>query len=969
MKARIVAVVALIMSVNLAYSQFHSTGRGRTSTKWSQIDSTHYRIVYPSYYEHSAARISRLLDSIHPYINYSLDFPLRKVPIILHTENMFSNGYVTWAPRREELVMTPPISSYALTWSKQLAVHEWRHVAQISALRRGVTKVASWFLGEAGVAAGLFATPLWILEGDATLAETQFAEYGRGLQPDFTVGYRAMFADGFSDFDRLDRWINGSYKRFYPDIYKFGYQTLSAAETYLGKDYFGQMMAYSGRWPIFIIPSDIYLHNKHKTSFKKIAKRAFAELDSLWRPFADVEQNFEFLTLPNKRSYTTYGSPVEYDGGVVALKRDYDTPTRIVDVRSGRKVKSVGSLSSSLVVRGDRIYYTEYVPHPIFEQVSFSAIRELDTRSSRVRTYHKWARNYGLTEWRDGFAAISLDSLSRSFVRFFDSDFEVLGEHHFGDNRGEFSIHSLSWDSLTDKLSFIALDERGMYIGTLSGEGVVDELYSPNRITVANLSASDGVLYFNSIQSGKDEIHSIDITTKEQVRLSTSRFGSYFSSLSADSLLFTTYTSGGAMVASMAIGSEAVDSVSWSKLPINLLNAKRLDWGVKKVDAISIEAITSDTTSVQLLAKEQLAAKEQPTAKEQLTAKEQRKIERKKKFKAPFAVHSWAPVGVDGDYFMGDRPMNLTFGATAFFQSTLSKLVGYLSYGWLNNSNWLKGRVDYKGLPLTISAGAEYGGGRQSIYGAPSFTSPSVINTDLYFAGDVTLSLPLNLSIGGYSQLFQPSFKVQYTNALLYNSSTGGYDQGLAQYSGSLWWSSTRYTAHRDIVPRWGYAVRLTTHGAFRDDFSTQYSIFARGYLPGVAKNHSLTLRAAAQYQQINDYNISSKALYLKGVNDYSVTSDYMALMADYTLPIAYPDWGWDGVLYFNRIYANLFGGYSTGNYPQRLGGTNRLNNHTYGVDIGVDFSLIRSFPQEVTFTFAMPNDEFYFGISYSIGF
>lgn len=948
--ARIIIAVAMsIMSVNLAFGQFYTTGRGRTSTKWSQIDSTHYRIAYPSYYEHSAARVSRLLDSIYPYIDYSLDFPLRKVPIVLYTDNMHSNGYVTWAPRRAELVMTPPISSYALTWSKQLAVHEWRHVAQISALRRGVTKVASWVLGEAGVAAGLFATPLWILEGDATLAETQFAEFGRGLQPDFTVGYRAMFADGWSDFNRLDRWINGSFNRFYPDIYKFGYQTLSAAETYLGGDYFGKMMAYSGRWPIFIIPSDLYLHNKHKSSFKKIAVRAFAELDSLWRPFADVDENFSHLTPRNRRSYTTYSSPIEHNGRVVALKRDFDTPTQIVDIESGRKVKSIGSLSSRLVARGDKIYFTEYVPHPIFEQVSFSAIREFDSRSSRVKTHHKWEHNYALTEWGSGFAAISIDSLSRSFVRFFNSDFGVVGEHHFGD--GEFSLHSICWDSLTNKLCFIALDERGMWIGALGSDGGVEQLYNPNRVTVANLMAKDGVLYFNSIQSGKDEIHSLDITTREQLRLSTSRFGSYFSSIGADNLLFTTYTGGGPMVASMPIEALPVDSVEWSHLPINLLNPKRLDWGVPKVDLISIEAPRSDTN----------------VNATQLTPKEQRKSERKKRFKEPFAVHSWAPVGFDGDYFMADRPMNLTFGATAFFQSTLTKLVGYLTYGWLNNSNWLKGRLDYKGLPLTISAGAEYGGGRQLIYGAPLSTQmePNTIKPDLYFSGDVTLSLPLNLSIGGYSQLFQPSFKVQYTNSLLYNGVTESYDCGMVQYIGSLWWSSTRHTARRDIVPRWGYALRAGVQGGFGDGFSTQYSLFARGYLPGVTKNHSLTLRAAAQYQEINRYNIGSKALYLKGVNDYNSARDYMAIMADYTLPIAYPDWGWDGVLYLSRIYANLFGGYSSGTYANDT----RMDNYTYGIDIGVDFSLIRSYEQGITFTFALPNDKFYFGVSYSMGF
>ena len=912
----------------------------------------HKCVAYPSYYEQPAISLSKLLVGVYPYIDYSLNFPLRKVPIILYTDNMYSNGYVTWAPKREELAITPPVSTYALSWSKQLAVHEWRHVAQISSLRRGLTKIASWVMGEAGVSLGLAVTPRWILEGDATLAETQFAEYGRGLQPDFTIGYRAMFADGWSDMNRLDRWINGSYKRFYPNIYHFGYQTLSAADTYFGNRYFGEMMAYSGRWPIFIMPADIYMLRKHKTSFKKIAKQAFAELDSLWAPYADVEENFAQVTPINKRSYTTYTSPTEFQGSMIAVKRDFDTPNRIVNTGSGKKIKSVGSLSSPLVVRGDMIYFTEYVPHPIFEQVSFSAIRAYDVKRNSIKTYHKWSQNYGLTLYRDGFATISVDSLSRSFVRYFDKDFNEVGEHHFSEN--EFSLHSICWDNLSDALYFIALDERGMWIGSLGSDGSVNELYSPNVVSVANLRAKDGVLYFNSIQSGKDEIHSIELTSGQQFRVTTSRFGSYLSSLTTDSLLFTTYTSAGAMVASMPINTEPVDTVYWSRKPINLLNPKRNEWNVPKVDTI----ITAHTF--------------QNAINDDLTPSQKRKKEREKRFTPSFAIHSWAPVGFDGDYFMADRPFDVALGATAFFQSTLSKFNGYATYGWLNNSNWLKGRVEYKGLPLTITLGAEYGGGSQSlnVINAPN-NSFYVVNTPInpYFATDLTLSLPLNYSIGGFSRLLQPSFKVQYSNAKMYDVATNSSSTGLVQYNAGLWWSSTRYTAHRDIVPRWGYAIRANVQGGFKDDFSNQYSLFVRGYLPGVALNHSITLRAAAQFQEVNYYCYSNKALYLKGVNDNYITKYYGAAVADYTLPIVCPDWGWEGVLYLSRIYANLFGGYSTGSYKYTNGKFGRVNNYTYGVDLGVDFSLLRAYNQRVIFTFAMPNDKFYFGASYSMGF
>ena len=48
-----------------------------------------------------------------------------------------SNGFVTWTPKRMELIVTPPQDSYAQDWIGQLSLHEYRHVVQISQLDQG----------------------------------------------------------------------------------------------------------------------------------------------------------------------------------------------------------------------------------------------------------------------------------------------------------------------------------------------------------------------------------------------------------------------------------------------------------------------------------------------------------------------------------------------------------------------------------------------------------------------------------------------------------------------------------------------------------------------------------------------------------------------------------------------------------------------------------------------------------------
>ncbi|MFI3299062.1 MAG: hypothetical protein R3Y49_04595 [Rikenellaceae bacterium] len=944
MRRLLFILTLLVCATNYTSAQFYSEGRGSTSTKWREMDSLSYKIVFPLGYEERAQSISQLMYRIGDSLQYGFTKPVktRNMPIILRTESMTSNGFVTWSPKREELYLTPPQSNYALLWSKQLAVHEWRHVMQISSLNYGLTRAGTWLFGEGGYALGLFALPRWILEGDAVLAETQFAEYGRGLQPDFTVEYRTLFGAGHKNFKHLDRWICGSYKYNYPDIYKFGYQTLSKASESLGEEYVGEMINYIGKYPIFIFPGDIYLKNKHNTSYKKLAQAAFSELDSIWATESATAENFTHLSESTPRHYTKYLYPQSYNNQTLAMKWDYDTPLNLVSLESGKALSPLGSVNSRPVIEQSTMYYTEQLPHPIFEQVSYSAIRAHNLTTNRTKTYQRKGHNWNVTPIKDGFATTSLDSISYSTINFFDREFNLQKTYHFPREMGEISISSLCWDASTDALYFIALDYRGMWIGSLllSQGNKLAQVTEPSLVSLCDMSLSDGVLYFSSIESGKNEVHSLNITTGEQLQLTQSKFGSQSPTASGDSLLFTTYSAGGVMVASMPLDSALSREVYWSRLPKNTLNPVRRAWSVPKVDTIDTRVHRHTT----------------------------KKSER---YKADFPLHSWAPVGFDGDYLMNSNPMDVTFGVTAFFQSTLSTLSGYATYGWLNDHNWLKGRVEYKGLPLTISLGVEYGGGTQYVYGEPAITilgEKSTVGENLYLSSDLTLSLPLNLSSGGYSRLLQPSVSVGYTNTEIYDYSNREYNCGLVQYGVGVWWSSVRNTSYRDIAPRWGYALRANFNGSFNPDVSSLYSLYGKAYLPGVVKNHSLNIAGAIQYQNIETYCSSTKALYLTGVNDNYATKDYWALQASYYLPLLYPDWGWDSVVYFKRIWAALSGGYSSGNYVNGNSYTT-LTNYTYGIDLGIEFTALRAYEQSVTLKFYMPNNKFFFGFSYDMSF
>lgn len=904
----------------------------------NEVRSPHYRIVAPVDYTPQALRLASLLDTIRPYISIGIGTPPRNIPIVLRTENVLSNGYVSWAPKREELYMIPPEETYALLWEKQLGVHEWRHVVQISTLRRGLTRMASWLVGEAGIGLGLFAMPRWQMEGDATLAETRLAEYGRGLQPEFTVGYRALLGDSVRrTFRRIDPWICGSYNVHYPDIYRFGYQVLSTLErdAKSGEAY-GDVLRYSGRWPIFVFTSDIWLLRQEQTSIKRLARKTFAELDSLWQPLSQVVENFSITTpAPKKRQYISYSYPMAGEN-LAAIRTDWDRPTRLV-VRDStgqeQRVAPVGTLTSRPVRRGNQVWWSEYRPHPVWEQESFSAIRHTDLATGKSKLYERKGRWFFVTPTPQGFAAVGYDKALRAYIQYFDPQMRRAAAFEFSGNK-PISLHGLAYDSLSGLLCYIALDERGMHLGAVE-QGSARALTRPSVVSLSGLSAGGGKLYFSSIASGKNEIHTLDLSNLVERRISTSRYGSTNPSAFGDRVVWATARGRGkALAATDTAQCDTLPRVLWSRLPTNLVNRPTKPWAAPAVDTLST---TADTT---------------------------RSVRRYRRAGHMPNVHSWAPIGLSPTD--GNREMPTTIGVTALMQSVLGDFEGSVSYGFYTARSWGAASLSYKGLPVIFSGGVQYGGGVRDVIGGPA----KAVEADRspYGGAWLTASMPLNLSSGAVSRSLNPYMSVRYQNALLWNGSS--YDQGgYATYSAGIGYSSAQRRSHRAIGTRLGYAVSLFTSGAFDARFAMQGGLSATGYLPGVALNHALTVKVGAQYQRLSDLNFTSKIFGPRTAPDnytYRPTTDYAAASVTYTAPIAYPDWGWEGVVYIRRIYGALFADYATGSYVGVAPTPVRRDSYAVGATVGLNLNWLRSYDTSVSFTYAYPT---YFNVGYTINF
>lgn len=201
------------------------------------------------------------------------------------------------------------------------------------------------------------------------------------------------------------------------------------------------------------------------------------------------------------------------------------------------------------------------------------------------------------------------------------------------------------------------------------------------------------------------------------------------------------------------------------------------------------------------------------------------------------------------------------------------------------------------------------------------------------------------LSSGAHLRVLTPRLELLYFNALLYDPVRDRANTGLSRLVWELNYVEQTRLAHRDFLPRWGYAFKVSgVLAPFRGDFGSVYSLFGRLYLPGVAAHHSLMLRGNLQYQSRGTYQFYYKELFPRGAQYTWAASRYGAFSVDYQLPLCYPDWGINSIVYFNRIRLKAYFDYARyqGMPSAKTGKAPMYSLHSYGGEIFFDMRLLR---------------------------
>ncbi len=909
-------------------AQFFSAGNEPFNVSWQHIDTEKFKIIYPAGLDHEATRLANYIEGSYRYLQNSMSTTVKQIPIILHHQNVLSNGFVTWAPKRMEIMTTPSRDYSSQDWLENLALHEYRHVLQVYKQNKGFTKVLTFLTGQTGIGLPVAQTPLWLNEGDAVIAETICSKTGRGRMSSFSMPFKACILSHEKSFS-YDKLYFGSYKDFVPDYYKLGYYLTSYARIKYGKDIWNKSIDHIGQFSFLPYSLHIGLKNTYGTSRKSIFRETIDTLKSLWsNEYSNLNlTKYSNINSDQSRDYINYRYVhPRHDGSIISFKSSYDELNSIVltDTDGKETILHVPGyvFENRLSVGSNLIVWDEIVPDPRWEQRNYSVIKSYDLSTGKTKTLTHKSRIFSpcVNHEDQKIAAIEIDLKNTSSLIIMDAlnGYEIC--RHTAPAPG--LLHYPVWNGKDSVFAVFTSHKLGKQLYALDlNTGKWSKIFDPAFKNISQISTWKRYLIFTADFSGIDNIYALNINSGELYQITSSRYGAFypFADERSETLYYSEYTENGYR-------------------PVRKKMVKA-EW--KRFDRT--DYFMSDWVN-------QLTDQEDTFTLNGLQMNKVYSAKRYSRFSNLLNIHSWMPFYMNPQS-VADSDLEIKPGLTILSQNILSTSISSVGISYENQTFTVRPSFSYRGFLPVFDFHSTIGGpNKRHVFPADVVPKDTTFPFFEFVLGSY---IPFRFSDNKYRKLLQPEIDLEYENTLYYNN---GIRKGMLFIHYKLLLYRYLMLARRDIYPEWGQLIRLTfTHTPFE---SSQYGILTSGsgvfYFPGIMNHHSIFLYGGFQYREMG------RGKYHYPVNRITLPRGYSHIMNEplarmttkfslnYGMPLFYPDLSLGSVAYIKRVRTVLFGDYSFAyDRPEPDGNQIQYTSDSYtsiGLDIISDLHLFRFF-------------------------
>jgi hypothetical protein len=892
------------------HAQYYSSGQDPASITWQQINTANFKVIYPLGYERTANYVANVLEYARDLDTISLSANPKKIPVILHNRTAISNASVVWAPRRMEFYTIPPQDSYGQEWFQQLALHEYRHVIQMSKLNQGLTKVLTWLFGEQATAAvfGLY-VPFWFIEGDAVAAETALSKTGRGRAPSFSMPLRAQVLE--KGKYKYDKAVFGSYKDFVPNHYILGYHLVAQARKDYGIEIWDHTIDKVGKKPWMIVPFSEGGRDVSDLTKTKLYKSSMNQLMTGWeKQVADAAVvGVSPVPVPPKKQFTNYIRPFYTSGGtIIAEKKPLDDIARFVEIdREGneRIIFTPGYYySGSLTYANGLMAWVERKYDLRWQNRNYAVIKIFDINTRKSRTLTSGTRYFAPSFSKDGKSLVAVEVTEKNQYNLVIVDVATGETVKRISTPENYFLTYPNWSEDGDKIVSIVIGDKGKSIALFDvGSDRVEYMTEFSYTDISKAVMRGNQVLFVGSWSGIENLYVLDIQTRRISKLSSVPFGVTDPQFSSDGNLAicANYTSDGFEIAEVSL-------VSGNWLPVGRVQNR----GIKLYETLAQQ-------DGNILDPEKIPDTNYQTKKYS-------------KLKNLFNIHSWAPLSINANN------LDVNPGVSILSQNLLSSSFTTLGYEWNINEGTGKYYLNYsyQGWYPILDFQADWGRRK-------SFTHDTAGHRQDFSWMETNFSTavraPFNLTSGKYSRLLQPSVEFTYQQLDMDDDALVSFKRtNFKTLNYRLYFSNFIKSVSQDMYPRWGQAIDLNVRSApFQNDtLGSMFAVATRFYFPGIIRHHSFNIYAAYQKRFGDTRHYSTIVRYPRGfTNQFS--DELASFFFNYKFPIFYPDFSLSSLAYLKRVKANLFFDYATGSYQ----GQHTIYRST-GIDLLVDLHIIR---------------------------
>lgn len=537
---------------------------------WKKIKTDHFVIIYDNVIEQDAQDIANQIEAVFKSLTNTMGEEIHPFTLVLTAQNVTTNGYVSPINNHSEFFPVPPESSHGtIEWYTSLVLHEGRHMAQFSNIRDSLLqKVTGILMGSNNVVFGAL-IPLYFFEGDAVLTETLLSESGRGREPSFERELRTILLSG-ENFS-FQKAFYRSKNDYYPNYYVLGYYLMTYLRREYGADVLSRIIDSAANDPF---PLNFSRHCYFVTgkTIVTIYNEVMEELKKEWlvQDSTVTKTVTDTLIKSDSKIYTNRLYPqVNRSGDLVYIKSDLDGNSYLY-----KNDEKHISIYNNFSLYSNKIVYTEKGYDIRWESKGYSDlfIYNMSSRKKEKITDNK--RYFYPSFSPDGEKIATIEyGLNRtpSLVIIDSKTASEINKIEF--KRGDM-LSSPSWDSTGNLVVVSRLTDKGNCIGIVDlNTGTFENVTDYNNISKYSPVFYKNTVLFVSTYSGIENVHAVDLDTREEFQVISSKFGVNFPyvDLTENRLIFSQYHKQG-----YGIDSYILDRDKW--INVNKIERNHVDY-------------------------------------------------------------------------------------------------------------------------------------------------------------------------------------------------------------------------------------------------------------------------------------------------------------------------------------------------------------------------------------------------------